>query len=632
MTTEDIYLKLKSISNLPSPSMVALEVMRLCYSKSSSLQDITKVVETDPSLSAEFLKFANSALFASVVPVSSVQRAAVKIGMKGMVNLALSFSLIAEKHDSTCEGFSYNKYWSKSLAQAVTARAIGGKQKQFDPDELFTCALLSHIGELAFATAFPQEYSKILSQELTGFNLLEAESNAFGLNHHELTAEMFQDWGLPKKYCLAAKFHEHQLPDHIHDNDVVKLVELMHLALQIADICMLELPLSKTFSEIEEIAEEFGIPNGYFNEFFDQIVRTWQEWGYLYNIQTEQCPLYHQIKKVEEISIESQVKSTTDEVIQILAVDDDPLTLLNLSRILKNDKRRVITAEDGQEAIQIAQDLQPEMVITDWHMPHLNGLELCQALRNTSSTQHTYIIMLTSNEADDELVQAFDAGADDYVVKPFRPKVLEARIRSGERLIRYQRKVNHDREVIQKYASRLSSANRKLRTMAMTDALTSLPNRRSAMSRMKDAVAESKRYNEQLSCILIDIDHFKQINDTYGHDNGDIVLIEIAQIFAQNARSYDMVSRMGGEEFLVISTRSDRSDTLLLAERLRSAVEQHTVTLSDGNTATVTISLGVATWSNGYIDGDDLIKAADNALYQAKHNGRNRIETAWSSD
>jgi diguanylate cyclase (GGDEF)-like protein len=628
MSKNNIYLKLKSIAKLPSPSQVALEVMRLCYNESSSLQDIARVVETDPSLSAKFLKYANSALLSSIVPVASVQRAAVKIGIKGTVNLALSFSLLCQKNDIVCEGFNYNKFWSRSLAQAVAAREIATVHKRFDPDELFTCALLSHIGELAFATALPKDYSKILSQELTNRDLLNAENSAFELNHHELTAEMFQEWRLPKKYCLAARFHEHPVPEEIHEDEVVKLIEVMQLSLQIADICMLELPLSKPLVDIEELAEKYGVANGDFNKFFNKIVRIWQEWGTLYKIHTEQCPLYHQIKKDEEVPIESQVKSKINAEILILAVDDDPLTLLNLRRILKSDNRQIITADDGREALRIAQEKQPEMIITDWRMPHLDGLELCHAIRGTSDTQHTYIIMLTSNEADDELVQAFDAGADDYVVKPFRPKVLEARIRSGERLIRHQRTINHDREVIQKYATRLNSVNRKLKTMAMTDALTGLPNRRSAMSRMKDVVAESSRYGEKLSCILIDIDHFKHINDTYGHDNGDIVLREVAKIFAQNARSYDTVSRMGGEEFLVISTRSDLSDSLQLAERLRSAVEKHSVTLSDGNTAAVTISLGVATWSDGYTVGDDLIKAADNALYQAKHKGRNRIEAA----
>ena len=235
-----------------------------------------------------------------------------------------------------------------------------------------------------------------------------------------------------------------------------------------------------------------------------------------------------------------------------------------------------MTAEDGEEALEMAVEQLPQMIITDWRMPGINGLELCKVLRRTSITEHVYIIMLTGCETDEELIQAFDAGADDYVVKPFTPKVLEARIRSGERLIRYQRTINHDRELIQQYVSRLAAANRQLLTMAMTDSLTNLPNRRSAMTRMKDAVAESKRFNEKLSCIMIDLDHFKEINDTYGHDSGDLALKDVAAIFISKARSYDMVSRTGGEEFLVISGRTDLAEAVQLAERLRVAVAEVT--------------------------------------------------------
>ncbi len=628
MNKHDTYKKMCSNLRLPTPSEVALEVMRLCYSDTSSLQDIAAVVEGDPALSGEFLKYANSAVMASQVPVASIQRAAVKIGMKGMVNLALSFSLLSQQKSSDCAGFSYKLFWAKSLAQAVAGRAIASLHNTFDPDEIFTCSLLSKIGELGLAAVFPEEYSLILAQQLTPDEVLIAEQNAFDINHNELTIEMFADWGLPLKFRLALKqLYSHEKNDV--EDDIIELANLFSLSQQIADICMLDIPETTSFRALEKLGEKYGIIPNSFHTFFDKVVKTWQEWGELYQIQTEQCPLYFQIKSQEETSVKIQVEHQFNEPIVILAVDDDPMTLLNLSRILKSNDRKILTAENGMEALKIAKESLPEMIITDWRMPQLDGLELCTALRQSPVTQHTYIVMLTGNETDDELVQAFDAGADDYVVKPFTPKVLEARIRSGERLIRYQRTINSDREVIQRYATRLASANRKLQTMAMTDALTGLPNRRSAMARMKDAVAETLRFNEKLSCILIDIDFFKKVNDTYGHDNGDIVLREIAQIFLKNARSYDMVSRMGGEEFLVISTRSDGHVSCQLAERLRSAVEQHVIHLTDGTTAKVTISLGVASWQENYTDGSDLIKAADNALYQAKRTGRNKIETSW---
>lgn len=633
MEKREIYKKLSADAKLPTPSQVALEIMRLCYSESSSLQDIAKVVETDPALSAEILKYANSALLGSSIPVASVQRAAVKIGIRGLVSLALSFSLLAQPDCSECAGFNYHKFWSKSLAQAVAARAIASLHDTFDPDEVFTCALLSHIGELALASAFANEYAEILAKDLSPRDLLEAEEKTFELNQHELTAEMFHDWGLPRKFGTAAQLHELYLPPGENgDDEIGELVEILYLARQIANICLLDLPLAQSFDCIEQIAGKHGIQPDDFGDFFGQIVHVWQEWGYLFQISTHQCPLYHQIKALDAASQEEQVLDRPEVEILVLAVDDDPLTLLNLSRILTSDRRKVITAEDGQDALRLAEEMRPDMVITDWRMPRLDGLDLCRALRATNATQHTYLIMLTGIEADDELVQAFDAGADDYVVKPFTPKVLEARVRSGERLIRHQRTINDDREVIQKYAASLSLANRKLQTMAMTDALTGLPNRRSALARMKDVIAESSRYSETLSCIMIDIDHFKNINDTYGHDNGDIVLKEVARVFSRNARSYDMVSRMGGEEFLVISTRSDRAESLQLAERLRAAVENHAILLHDGTTSTtVTISVGVATWNERYAGGGDLIQAADNAMYRAKRNGRNRVESAWTA-
>ncbi|SHO49776.1 diguanylate cyclase [Desulfopila aestuarii] len=627
MENSEIYKRLTAESKLPSPSKVATEVIRLCYSESSSLQDIANVVETDPALSAKFLKYANSALMGTMVPITSIQRAAVRIGIRGMASMALSFSFLSQQNKCECREFNYHRYWSKSLAHAIAARALAQKSKNLDPDELFTCALLSHIGELALATAFPEEYVEILARSLGTKEMLEEEQRIFEIHHHNLSAEMFTDWGLPKLFGQAVRIHESYVADEEENEELAELAEILHLSLQIANICVLDLPLSISFDAVEKLAENYGIAAKEFGAFFEQIVLTWQEWGYLFQIPTQQCPLYHQLKTLDANSIEAQVRSRPETEILLLAVDDDPLTLLNLTRILGSESRQIITAENGKQALQIALEKRPEMVITDWRMPQMDGLELCMALRQETTTQHTYIIMLTGAEADDELVQAFDAGADDYVVKPFTPKVLEARIRGGERLIRYQRKINRDREVIQKYAVRLGVANRKLHTM--TDALTGLPNRRNAMARLKDVVAESSRYGEKLSCIMIDVDHFKNINDTHGHDNGDLVLKEVAQIFSKNARSYDMVSRMGGEEFLVISTRSDREESLQLAERLRAAVEKHVMELGGGTVAQVTISAGVASWRDEYANGGELIKAADDALYRAKKNGRNRVETAW---
>ncbi len=309
-----------------------------------------------------------------------------------------------------------------------------------------------------------------------------------------------------------------------------------------------------------------------------------------------------------------------------LAVDDDPMTLIYLKKMLASDRRTILTAENGDQALQLALEHRPHVLITDWRMPGLNGIDLCRTLRKTKITRYIYIIMLTCNETEDELIQAFDAGADDYVVKPFPPRVFQARISSAERLILYQQTIHRDRETIEKYASQLTSANQKLQEMAMTDFLTGLPNRRSALRRLKNLVAEVKRYGEPLSCLMIDIDHFKEINDSHGHDSGDRVLRQLSKLLAEKARSYDMVSRWGGEEFLIICARSGPVDAFQLAERLRRTVAEQKIYLTDQATTQATISIGVATWSPGLQNEDELLKYADTQLYLAKKNGRNRVE------
>ncbi len=628
MNKRKIIDQLRESKKLPTPSRVALEVMHLCQSEDASLADITRIIETDPALTAELLKYANSTLMGSQNPVLSIHRAAVRLGLSNVVNLVLSFSLLSQNQTGRCKTFNYPRFWARSLAQAVAARSIAEVQGKYDPDELFVCGLLSHIGELAMASAFPPEYAQIFSQELSRSQQVARENEIFGYDHNEITAELLLDWGIPEEFAQGVGLHERYQLDSIVNRRVAELAGLLHLAQQIAEICLLEIPQSTTLLSVEGLAAKFSITADTFSTFFDQIVAKWQECSHIFQLPTQQCPLYHQIRDFGETYLAKNTSTAPDRELKILAVDDDPLTLLNLRKILAADDRLILTAENGEEALEKAVEHQPQLVITDWRMPGINGLELCKVLRRTSITQHVYIIMLTGCEADDELVQAFDAGADDYVVKPFTPRVLEARIRSGERLIRYQRTINHDRELIQQYVSRLATANRQLLTMAMTDALTNLPNRRSAMTRMNDAVAEAKRFNEKLSCIMIDLDHFKEINDNYGHDSGDLVLKEMSAIFLSKARSYDMVSRTGGEEFLVISSRSDLMEAGQLAERLRSAVQDQPFVLKDGRIITLTISLGVAAWTPDCPDGDALIKAADQALYKAKLGGRNRVETA----
>ena len=607
-----------------------MELVRLCHTESASLDDLTRLIEIDPALSATLLRAANTEPpepMASEPKIASLQRAAIRIGKHGMVNLALDFSLASKIAGGPCQSFNYERFWSKSLAQAVAAMQIAVKTADFDGEEIYACALLADIGELALATSFPTEYSAILDKKPDPASLLMSEKDAFGLNHHEVASELLYFWGLPNFFGQAAALYPFYPHAESGDETPPRLAQLLYLAAKIADIALTDTPDRHDFTLVERLATEFGIGIEEFPNFFDGITTICEERGGLLRNSSWEYPPYRELKVMGAPKTDYNNYQITEKL-TILAIDDDPICLQTMTQYLRGKNRWVLVAENGEQGLKLAMEEKPDMIITDWRMPDLDGLDLCKILRRSSQTEHIYIIILSACATDDELVQAFNAGADDYVVKPFSPKVLEARIRSGERLVRYHRTVSRDREIIQQYASQLSAANSQLQVMVMTDSLTGLPNRRNAMLRIKDAVAEATRFKESLSCIMMDIDYFKRINDTYGHDVGDIVLCDVAKIFSENIRGYDMVSRMGGEEFLVISGRSNLSEARELAERLRQTVARHETITPNGQIVRCTISCGVATWQRRYRNDSELLKNADRALYQAKNNGRNRVEVA----
>lgn len=621
MNRNQTYLTIRSSKKLPTPSRIALEVMQRCHNDNSGIDTIADIIQTDPALSSELLRYVNTGI-ASGKPVVSIRKAAVKVGLASLVNLALSFSLLSHHKAGRCTAFDYGKFWSTSLARAIAAKNIFISGSSYNGDEMFTCGLLANIGELALATAFPQQYADILIQCEGKQSCHAAEEELFGITSAELTTELLVDWRFPEEFTIACGIHS-QDPDSDHNDEVSHIAKLLQLAETIAHICQHTTPQPVLLERIEQTAEEVGITPEAFSALFDLIVTEIQQYGEQFQIPVKPCFFYQEIKRHNVVNGQSNHKQ--QEPLKILVADDDPLAILNFVKLFSARGHEVFTAENGIEALQLCYDARPHMVITDWRMPKLSGVDLCKTLRNNTASQHIYIIMVTAIEDDDEIVHAFDAGADDYVVKPFTPKVLEARVRGGERVIRYQRMLQQDREIIQGYVEQLTSANRRLQAMAMTDPLTGLPNRRFGMERLNEAVKEASRHKEPLSCIMVDLDAFKKINDNYGHHCGDMVLKDIAAILLKAAREYDTICRMGGEEFLIISSRNSAENTHIFAERLRRDIESHPITFDD-KVITITASFGVSEWQSNYATGEQLIKQADRAMYKAKQSGKNRVE------
>ena len=300
---------------------------------------------------------------------------------------------------------------------------------------------------------------------------------------------------------------------------------------------------------------------------------------------------------------------------RILVAEDDPSFRRLLEEKLAMWGYDVVVAEDGGAALQILQsDDAPRLAILDWMMPEMDGIAVCRKVREMKPEPYTYILLLTSQQRDEDLVTGMEAGADDYITKPFKHNELRLRLRAGRRIIELQ--------------SELMAARDTFRVKAARDSLTGLLNHEEILGILNQELARAERDKQCVSVIMADLDHFKEVNDSYGHLAGDAVLRSAAGMMQTLARSYDYVGRYGGEEFLVILPGCCGECAVSFAERLRLRVGSSDIDTSEGMIP-VTISIGVAAsgGEKGW-DADSNVKAADEALYRAKEQGRNRVEVS----
>jgi two-component system cell cycle response regulator len=320
-----------------------------------------------------------------------------------------------------------------------------------------------------------------------------------------------------------------------------------------------------------------------------------------------------------------------DYLPRIVLAEDEPASRTLLARQLTKAGYEVIACEDGQAALDAIRNEISCIVVADWTMPKMDGLELCRTVRGLIEMQalsFVYFILLTAHSEKERIIAGLEAGADDYLTKPYHARELLARLRVGERICALQRELFQRQVELYKVNGQLGVLNRKLETLANTDALTKLANRRHLFECFSQAWAFSERKSGPLACIMFDIDHFKAINDTYGHAAGDEILENLAASARKCLRRYDTLGRVGGEEFCVVCPETTTDDAATVAERIRRAIAGPKCAVN-GTTVTVTVSLGVAERTPNHATPDALISAADAMLYRAKENGRNQV---WLCD
>jgi two-component system, cell cycle response regulator len=301
----------------------------------------------------------------------------------------------------------------------------------------------------------------------------------------------------------------------------------------------------------------------------------------------------------------------------VLAAEDNPVFQSMLVNLLTKWGYRPLIARDGNEAWEALQQPDgPQLAILDWMMPGLNGIDICRGVRAAGREPYVYILLLTSRADSQDLVAGMEAGADDYVTKPFQAHELRVRLRAGRRIVDLQQQ--------------LLAAREALRDQATHDGLTGLLNRCAILEMLDKELARAAREGQALSLLMVDLDRFKEINDTHGHAAGDAVLRESARRMREAIRTYDSVGRYGGEEFLIVLPGCDGDSAVSQAERVRETVGGSPFLVGPRSLA-VTCSIGTSSRTiPSAEDVDALLREADLALYRAKADGRNRVEpAAW---
>ncbi len=296
---------------------------------------------------------------------------------------------------------------------------------------------------------------------------------------------------------------------------------------------------------------------------------------------------------------------------KVLIADDDITSRQILESVISRWGFQPVAVEDGLKALQIMSEPEPpSLLLLDWEMPGLDGLSLAHHLSDEDSADGPYIIMLTARDGNHDIVSGLAAGASDYITKPFETDILKARLELARRNIELQDKLN--------------AALKKLEVLASIDELTHLPNRRSALVSLGKEMDRSLRHRTELCIGLCDIDHFKAINDNFGHAAGDQILTQIANLLKSGFRQYDVVGRYGGEEF-IFAMPTGKTGADMVLERLRASIATHTFKTADNDLA-VTMSFGAVMLTDAEeMSLNDWIRAADEALYESKGRGRNQV-------
>ena len=600
-----------------APQGVAARILQACQQESCSLSTLATLVTEDPVLGARLRRFCTAAKgLSSGDPIGDC------IGLLGVTavkNLALVFSLWDQHRNGPCRGFDYRRYWSEVLLTYFIMMEMQEEETPRVAHETGTWAMLSSLGCLALATTHPLEYTEILG---CGGELAALEDARLNTNHLRLSVELLTPWGLPSS--LAGRVLAQQEPGRMVEDGAPATsfaVDVWHFSCRTArQLCQAKEQAGSLASVLFAFANAYGKSHA-------QLITKIQQAVAKSLAAAEALGLELSVTSVMPLGKlpDGTANSVADSWLRILIVEDDPIVRTLLETWLKVQVgHSVISADNGEQALELARQHLPQLIITDWSMPVMDGIAFCKALRQADWGKSIYVLMLTASSGDDDLVEAFEAGVDDFLLKPVKRQALGARLQAAWRYIHFREQWRQDNQRLVHANEQLELKNRQLLLHSTADTLTGLPNRRAGQRALTQAMSAAQRHGLQMCVFCFDLDCMQLLQDSAGHVTGDEILQLIGVTVQQTLRNEDTVCRWGEDAFLIIAPGTAMADGIKAAQRLREAVVGHLIAL-ESSSISVTIHIGVACWDAESKSREQLLLEVEQALGAAKQAGKNRI-------
>ncbi len=597
--------QLVSTVKLPTLPGVACRILELCEDPDACARDYARVIESDPALAARLLKFANSAFFGLGRKVSTVERAAVTLGVDHVRAVALGFSVAKSIGKARSQQFNTQLFWRDSLFHGCIARAVADRVGFPKREESFLVGLLQDIGVPFMANYYGPRYAELLERTAgRHIELFSAESATLDLTHPAVGGHVCHEWKLPDMLTRAIVRHHLAAPGPLGKDEGGILWRIAYLAGAV--------PLTDGPDDDGVAGPAITFAQGTFGMSPGELIQLLQdsraEFSRVATVFSELLPadadLDRLVARAEALISRLGLRLPPDREeapgAKVLIVDDDPVSLALMKGFLLKQDHVPILARSGAEALELARDERPDLILLDVIMPEMDGYQICRILKADPVTADIPIIFCTAADQTDDVVRGLELGADDYVTKPVNEQELHARLG---------------------VAMRARQRQERLDERSGLDALTGLLNRRRLEEQLAAELARPSL--EPLTCAMVDLDQFKKINDSRGHAAGDVVLAKIAKLLRDSCRGSDWVSRYGGEEFVLAMPSTSLRKAAGCGERLRCSIAGTSFD-HDGQILNVTASVGVA----AAVEGEGvsrLLEKADQALYAAKKAGRNCV-------